>query len=172
MSRIFGEISQLGHIVPDIEKAMDFWINVLGVGPFFYVKKMRAEQYRYRGKEYDIEFAAALANSGNLQIELLQPLCGAPSMWRDFLDAGKEGFQHVAFWTENYDEAMNEAERLGYSLVQDGVLGGGRFSYFDTAETGGLVVELSEFTGPKRQLFTAVREAAVGWDGSNPIRVV
>ena len=36
MSVFFGEIRQLGYVVPDIEAAMDYWSRVLGVGPFFY----------------------------------------------------------------------------------------------------------------------------------------
>ncbi len=36
MSKFFGEIRQLGYVVPDIEAAMDYWSKTLGVGPWFY----------------------------------------------------------------------------------------------------------------------------------------
>ncbi len=36
MSRIFGAIRQNGYVVRDIEAALDHWIKVIGVGPFFY----------------------------------------------------------------------------------------------------------------------------------------
>ena len=42
----------------------------------------------------------ALANSGDLQIELIQQVNDAPSMYKEFLDAGHEGLQHVAMPTE------------------------------------------------------------------------
>ncbi len=35
MSRVFSELRQLGYVVRDIEAAMQYWIEVNGVGPFF-----------------------------------------------------------------------------------------------------------------------------------------
>jgi hypothetical protein len=32
------------------------------------------------------------------------------------------------------------------------------------------VIELSEVTGPKGKMFTMIREASEGWDGSDPVR--
>lgn len=35
MSRFFGEIRQLGYVVPDIEAAMGHWSSKLGVAPWY-----------------------------------------------------------------------------------------------------------------------------------------
>ena len=35
MSKFLGPIRQLGYVVPDIEAAMEYWSNVLGVGPWY-----------------------------------------------------------------------------------------------------------------------------------------
>jgi hypothetical protein len=32
------------------------------------------------------------------------------------------------------------------------------------------VIELSEVAGPKGKLFKMIREASLGWDGSDPVR--
>ncbi len=64
MSRFFGEIRQLGYVVPDIEAAMDYWTRELGVGPFFYNPRVPIENYRYRGKSFQPHNSVALANSG------------------------------------------------------------------------------------------------------------
>ena len=50
MSRLFGSIAQNGFVVRDIERAMDHWINVLGVGPWFYVERVKTDYFRYRGE--------------------------------------------------------------------------------------------------------------------------
>ena len=50
MSVFFGEIRQLGYVVPDIEAAMDYWSRVLGVGPFFYAPRVPVENFTYRGR--------------------------------------------------------------------------------------------------------------------------
>ena len=103
MSRIFGAITQNGYVVRDIEAAMRHWIDVLGVGPWFYVARAPIEDFQYRGAPSPVEVSIALANSGALQIELIQQRNDAPSMYRDFLQAGNERLQHVAYWTQTFD---------------------------------------------------------------------
>ena len=70
MSRIFGAIRQNGYVVRDIEAAMSHWVEVLQIGPWFYVEHAPIRNFRYRGTPSDADVAIALANSGPLQIEL------------------------------------------------------------------------------------------------------
>jgi hypothetical protein len=174
MSRIFGPIRQNGYVVRDIEAALNHWTTVLGVGPFFSVERARIADLHYKGKPSAAEVHVALANSGALQIELLQPCNDAPSMWRDFLAAGHEGLQHCAYWMETpaaMDAALARVEELGYVIGQSGSTGeNGRFVYLCTEGHAGTVMELSEACGAKAQLFRRVAEAAQGWDGTDPIR--
>jgi catechol 2,3-dioxygenase-like lactoylglutathione lyase family enzyme len=103
MSKFFGEIRQLGYVVPDIEAAMDYWSKTLGVGPWFYNPKVPIKNYSYRGEAHEPHNSVALANSGFVQVELIQTRNDVPSMYRDFLRAGRTGLQHVAYWTSDYD---------------------------------------------------------------------
>jgi hypothetical protein len=176
MSRIFGDIRQNGYVVRDIDAAMQFWIERLGVGPFFYLEEAPIENFCYYGEPSDMVASIALANSGPLQIELIQQRNEAPSMYRDFLAAGHEGLQHVAYWTERFDEDFARIESLGYTIGQSGEVGGhdGRMVYLDTTRDTeghpGTVVELSEISGPKGRTFRMIAEKARAWDGSDPIR--
>ncbi len=172
MSNIFGAISQNGYVVRDIHAAMEHWINVLGVGPWFYVERVQTDYFRHRGVDSDLQMSVAVANSGDLQIELIQQLNDAPSMYKEFLDSGREGLQHVAYWTKDYQAIYDKALALGLKVGHEGQIGGekGRFSYFDTQLHPGTVVELSDISGNKGAFFEFVRKASVGWDGSNPIR--
>lgn len=172
MSRFFGEIRQVAYLVPDIEAAMDYWSKVLGVGPWFYNPRVPIRNYTYRGERYEPHNSVALANAGGLQVELLQTRNDVPSMYRDFLRAGHQGVQHVAYWTESFDADLGRAEALGFKVCMGGEVGDkGRFVYFETdASQPGTVVELSEVAGPKGKLFKMIREASQGWDGSEPVR--
>lgn len=172
MSRIFGAICQNGYVVRDIHAAMDHWIKVMGVGPWFFVEKVSIDYFRYRGEESTLEMSVALANSGDVQIELIQPLNDAPSMYRDFLAAGHEGLQHMSYWTRDYQALYDQALELGYRVGQEGQIGGeqGRFVYFDTEAHPGTVIEVSDISGSKGALFDYIRKASIGWDGSKPIR--
>jgi len=39
MSRIWGPVRQNGYVVRDVEAAMKYWTDVVGVGPFFYLDR-------------------------------------------------------------------------------------------------------------------------------------
>src|SRR5215472_17041236 len=102
MSALFGRVCQNGYVVRDIAAAMKFWIEGLRVGPFFYVLAVKIAWYRYKGEVSPLEMSAALANSGDLQIELIQQRNDAPSMYLDFLRAHGEGMQHMSYWSTDY----------------------------------------------------------------------
>ena len=132
---------------------------------------MPIENYRYRGQAYELHNSVALANSGPLQMELIQTRNDAPSMYRDFLTAGNTGLQHNAYWTEDYDADLARLEEQGFKAVMSGEVGAhGRFVYFDTENHPGTVIELSEIAGPKGKMFDMIRAAARDWDGREPVR--
>src|SRR3990167_5746309 len=145
MSRIFGAVCQNGYVVSDIRAAMDHWITVMGVGPWFFIEEVKTDYFRHRGAASDVKMSIALANSGDLQIELIQQTNDAPSMYKEFLDAGREGLQHMSYWTRDYQGLYDRAIGLGYRVGHEGQIGGelGRFAYFDTEAHHGTVVEIS-----------------------------
>ena len=53
MSRLFGDIRQIGIVVRDIEKAMAHWADVCVIGPWFYVDKLPITTFRCRGQVVD-----------------------------------------------------------------------------------------------------------------------
>ena len=171
MSRIFGNIAQIGYVVRDINAAMDNWVKH-GVGPWFYVDRVQTDYFRYRGADSDMQMSVALANSGDVQLELIQPRNDAPSMYKDFLDSGREGAQHIAYWSNEFQALLDRALAAGYTIGQEGSIGGeqGRFAYLDTEVEQGTVIEISDISGPKGQFFQYIRDVAATWDGSDPIR--
>lgn len=173
MSNIFGNPAQMGYVVRDIEASMDAWL-AHGVGPWFYFETVETDYFRHRGEDSPLQMSVALANSGDLQIELIQQRNDAPSLYREFLDSGREGFQHVSFWTTDYDRLYDRAAGEGYTVGHEGQIGGeqGRFAYLEKPATdlSGTLIEISDISGPKGQFFTHVREVAADWDGSEAIR--
>jgi hypothetical protein len=171
MSRTFGQIAQIGYVVRDIHASMDHWVQH-GVGPWFYVDRVQLDYFRHRGTASDMEMSVAVANSGDIQIELIQQRNDAPSAYKEFLEAGREGMQHIAYWTTDFQALYDRAITLGYKVSQEGSIGGeqGRFAYLDTEHDQGTVIEISDISGPKGQFFTYIREVAKDWDGTDPIR--
>ena len=174
MSRLFGAVRQNGYVVRDLRAALDHWITVLGVGPWFYIERVKTDYFRHRGQDSAVEMSIALANSGDLQIELIQQRNDAPSLYKEFLDSGREGLQHLAYWTQDYQAVYDRALSLGYKVGHEGQVGGaqGRFAYFDTEAHPGTVVEISDISGNKGRFFDHIRRTAQDWDGTDPIRLV
>ena len=171
MSRFFGEVRQVGYVVPEIVEGMKYWSDVLGVGPWFYAEKVPVVNFKYKGEASSPITSVALANSGPLQIELIQQRNTAPTMYLDFLKAGHSGVQHLAYWTTSYDDDLARLTGKGFAVGMSGEVGSnGRFCYFETGIHPGAVIELSEVLGPKGRMFELIRESAVGWDGRDAIR--
>jgi hypothetical protein len=174
MSRYFGPLRQLGYVVRDIDAAMRHWVLATGAGPFFYIDDQPLNGFRFRGQAASPRFSVALAQSGDTQIELIQQRNDEPSAFKEFTDRGLEGLQHVAYWTTDFDRQLTAARERGAAELQSGRSGSGapdeRFVYFEEGPYPGTVVELSEISGRKGELFRAVAAAAIGWDGSDPVR--
>jgi hypothetical protein len=171
MSRLFGSMRQVGIVVRDIEAAMRHWVEVCGVGPWFYADKLPVTAFTCNGQRHDdIHLSIALANSGDVQLELIQQRCQTPSMYREFLAAGHEGMQHWSSWPEDYDAIYDRALASGYSVGQEGDSPRGRFVYFRQEGHPGTVIEMAHATPARMRIFGAIREAAAGWDGTDPIR--
>ena len=171
MSNLLGPIRQLGYVVDDIEAGMKHWSEVMGVGPWFYNPRVPIEDYTFDGQSYTPHNSVALANSGEMQVELIQCRNDVPSMYRDFMAEGLRGLQHVAFWTRNFDEDLAMMSARGFTVKMSGCVGeNGRFVYFAEKQHPGTCIELSEVLGPKGRMFDMIREASIGWDGSDPVR--
>src|SRR5688572_13724107 len=150
MSRLFGDVRQIGFVVRDIDAALKYWTEVLGVGPFFVFRDLQLESYLYMGKPSPPPSChIALGNSGDLQVELIEQVGDEPSVYKDFLDAGKEGMHHVSSWLtgSEFDKTRTELLSTGTVLAQEGIVRGTdcRFAYFATdSSPGGIQYEISD----------------------------
>lgn len=177
MSRIFGPVRQTAYLVQDIERAMQEWMSVLGVGPFFYLKNHAAQGATFRGKPTDMRISLAFAQSGPIQIELVQQLNDGPSLFRESLDAGHGyGLHHLAFWTEQFDCDMARYLGAEYEAVQTAGLGGpnNRNAFIERSGPvhSGPAIEISEISGAKGEFFREIAAAAEAWDGVATVRQV
>lgn len=184
MSRIFGDLIQLGYVVTDIECSMRHWAETLGVGPWFYIEHLQVPDFTYRGRPSPVELSLALANSGAMQVELIQQRNNAPSAYRDFLRGNIEGQQHLGYGTYDFATTLLVALASGYAVEQQGT-GGSRgpfaYLYTDTAFAKefpfthegvqpGTMVELIDLAHGRAELFAGIAAAARDWDGCDAIR--
>lgn len=141
-SRIWERAYQVGVVVQDLDKAVDFYER-LGLGPFVEGPSAHTvERLVYGEASPDAAVRGKVAQMGSIEFELLQPVSGR-TVQGDFLEQHGEGVVHICAYSDDLDRDLEELTGLGYEVISYGVLeDGGKFAYFDTRETGGLILEL------------------------------
>ena len=132
MSRIFGGVRQVAYVVDDMHAALNFLVEKVGIGPWYLAENMKLANCRSFGRVCDIELSIALANSGGLQFELIQPLGDVPSIYRNWRARypGRLLVQHFSSWSDRYDEVHAAATAGGFEPVLEGRSAYGPYVYF------------------------------------------
>lgn len=172
MSVVFGNICQSGYVVRDIDRHLKFLSDTAGIGPWFVARNVRLPVCLYRGQPIEMEMHAALANSGTHQIELIQQVSTAPSIYTEWLERYPEGtpLQHVSSWEEDFEGAVERSRSRGWQMIQEGRSAYGSFAYLEHPDDTSVVIEITRKGPERRSVFEQVAQAAKDWDGSNPIR--
>jgi len=172
---VFGQpddgIIQIAYTVPDLDAAMQAFTTNLRAGPWFVFRRLAGRDPRYRGERSLAANDVALGFAGHMQIELIQPLDDQPSVYQETIAVRGHGFHHFGIAARDFDRECEAQRAKGYELAfTDAVEGVGRLAYFDTSGVLPGMLELIEATPELETLFNAMHEAAVDWDGSNPVR--
>jgi catechol 2,3-dioxygenase-like lactoylglutathione lyase family enzyme len=169
-----GERVQLAFVVRDMDAAIRYWTETLRVGPFVVIEKSRGDRtVYYRGVETLTDFSIAFAYMGDVQIELIQPINDHPSAYKDFLDSGREGLHHIAYWPEDFEAASARLEAEGFSeLISIHTPDGERnVVYYETPAHIGTVIEIVPLTKARAAYFGRIQRLSQTWDGvTRPIR--
>ncbi len=162
---------QMCWVVPDLTAAMKAWTETTGVGPFFEFDGIPFKDAIYRGKPDDLRgCTAAIAQAGDVQIELVAQEDDRMTIFREVVPIGKTGFHHAALYCTDYEAQRDAYINGGTALAFEGDMLGSRTSWLDTVAELGFMVELVEANPVADMVFGKFREAAENWDGSNPIR--
>jgi catechol 2,3-dioxygenase-like lactoylglutathione lyase family enzyme len=165
-----GPVRQIGYVVRDLDAAIRSW-RTLGVGPWFTIRNFKQKDCRYRGELCEPTMSIAFANSGPMQIELIQSHDDTPNIYREFLETRGEGFHQLAWWAADFDTVMRRAAAAHWPVVWSGGSGSVRFAYFEVDSRIATVFEVMELNDVSRGLAELVARAAEEWDGvTDPVR--
>src|SRR5205823_11695782 len=129
-------IDHIAIIVRDIEQALLFYRDTLGITPSE-IKEVPTEQVR-------IAFLAMGGPNGS-EIELIEPTTSDSSLAK-FLDKRGEGLHHVCLEVENIDAALAEMQEKGAPVLdkQPRIAAEGRAIFLHPKGTSGVLLELLE----------------------------
>ena len=165
MSIPFDTLCQNAFVVADIDEAILYWTDVMGVGPFFLFPPLRFTDGELHGAPAILEYRAAIAYAGDLMIELIEP--NGPSIFQEFLDAGRRGVQHNSMFTHDLEKAEQRLQARGGKRVQALVApNGSRICFYEMPGDAPFVIEISQVAPALVARLEAVRAAARDWDGT------
>ena len=146
---------QVCVVVRDIEKAIEHYQTVFGLGPFR-VMEVSTKDMSYRCWTGTARQRSAFAQCGPIQIELIQPLEGDTPQ-AEFLREKGEGVHHLRFQVEDLEATLAALAELGISAVwrHKFVEAAVSYAYVNSDTIGGVVFELIE----DKKGFTRQREA-------------
>ena len=168
MATGFSDIVQLGYVVKDMDAAIEHWVRVLGVGPFFVSKHVPFAEVHYRDEPCDAQICAALASHRGIQIEIIQQTGGGVSAYSDFISEKGGGLHHVCALSDDLAADLAGWQERDVSVLMSGSTAAGiPFAYLDTDPGNqGRVLELVQPSPGLLQFFKKIETAAENWDGA------
>lgn len=147
MVELLGDITQVGIVIEDMEKAKAGMLKVFGLKPDAESDNLYKKTW-YRGEIIDAPVKAAFYNQLNVQLEFLQPVGDTDTIWHDYLDEGfrKHGhaLHHLRFDVEDNDEVTKAMEERGIAKYMEGkslVDPTATFTYYDSVEALSFIIE-------------------------------
>ena len=137
------QLDQICIVVKDLDRAVQYYSSVFGWGPF-QVVEYETKGMTYRGQKGDCRLKLAFAQSGSVEIELIQVLEGE-TIHTEFLREKGEGLHHLRFKVDDLDAKLADLAKEGIDVIFRKKLNGVDFAYLNTDRFGGIMVELIEY---------------------------
>jgi len=160
------KIIQHAWVVPNLEAGIRHWHKTKGIGPFLINRDIKVRDQFHRGRPSTTRFSTAVAQHGDVQIELVEQIDDSASAFRDTVTPGTTHHHHIAFIPDDYDAALAHYAALGFTPATTGRFADMRFAYIDTSAAMGHMVEIVEDRPNLRAFFAAIKKAADRWDGN------
>lgn len=166
-------VSHVSYAVADLERAVAWWSQTLGAGPFFLVDHVAFTELTHRGAPCTWDHSAAFGQWGTMAIELQELHAGDPPSLTELLVPGPAPiFNHVAYLSQTPEEDSAQLSADGHELFLHGRSGEMEIRFHDTRAALGQAIEIHR-AGPRiEHAFARIAEASRGWDGRDALRPV
>jgi len=166
-------IRQVAYFVQDVRAAAVAHAATFGSGPYFVADHIPLKRCLHHGLDTPLDHSSAYGQWNDLMIEFVQQNNIGPSVFRDMFAPGQEGFHHVALIVDDLEAARTACEQAGFSTALEAEMNDGfRFLMMDAVARYGHMIELYEGAPVLTGFYDLVRQASVGFDGRDVIRLI
>lgn len=139
-------VFQIGIAVPDALAAAKNFCQLFEIDE----EKMRIidtrttdnRPMRYMGREIVACNLIAMVQAANVEFEFIQHVEGDANFHKDFLEQHGAGINHICIDVANYQEMVDQMEKMEGSVLNDGGEGLWGYKYMDMRESMGMIFEL------------------------------
>ena len=170
VTALFDPVVQIAYYVDDPAAAARTWAAERHAGPFFVRRHIPVTDVVHRGRPSSFDHTSAYGWWGDVMVELFTQHDDAPSAARERYAKGQSGLHHLACFVDDIGAALTRCEQSGLVVAQTAMAGTTLFAFVDDVARYGHYWELYEGSDRLRGWYGFVREAAMLWDGSNPVR--
>lgn len=131
-----NRISHIAIVVDDIDQALAFWRDALGL-QLDHVEKVPEQQS-----------IVAFLPTGESEIELVQPTSDDTGVAR-YLHKRGPGMHHICFEVEDIQASLEQLKQKGIRLINESPMtgaGGKKIAFIHPESTHGVLVELYELS--------------------------
>jgi catechol 2,3-dioxygenase-like lactoylglutathione lyase family enzyme len=169
----FRGVDHIGITVPDLQQAVDFFVDVIGAEPFYSLGPYRDDETDFNEVQFGVHPRAVvnemrLLRLGNLNLELFE--WDAPGQSRTMPKLSDHGAHELCLYVDDIDAAVRHlrghgVEVLGEKLDLEGPEAGEDACYVYFRSPWGGLMELISY--PHGRAYEADVERAL-WDPGRP----
>ena len=164
---------QISYFVNDIRESAIRMSSTTGAGPFYVIENIELEWSERGNKACSFVHSSAYGQWGDIMIEFVQQESEGPSPFRDMYEPGEEGIHHVACFVDSVEETIKRYRELGHPVaIRAKAKLGTEFAFIDTRKLLGHMVEIYVPDEALSGFYGFVKDASVGWDGNNSLRIL
>jgi methylmalonyl-CoA/ethylmalonyl-CoA epimerase len=128
------KIDHIAIVVPDIDEALKFWRDALGL-ELSHIEEVPGQ-----------ESLVAFLPAGESEVELVEPTTDTSGMAR-YLSKRGPGMHHISFEVAGIEQVLARLKEKGVRLINEEPTigaGGRKVAFIHPKSTGGVLVELNE----------------------------
>jgi hypothetical protein len=159
-------------VVDDLPSAAERFAATFGAGPFLGLEHLVFDEVTFQGEPAVYDHSSAFGQWGPIIVELTQVYDAQPAGLRESLVTPGTGIGHVAWLADSLEDEVERLGTLGLTPFHTGRTGPASAVWFDGGSLLGHPVEVLQRREELEGFYGMIREASVGWDGSDPLRIL